>query len=178
MYSILRSATLITLLATLPFLAGAQEDYFLQVPDVPGEADIVNYERQICISSFSWGVASSTEGSQGGGTAGVAVQEDFLLGKSLDIATVKIFEAVTLGKSFSEVTLTVLVTGSDGSKRRLAEYIFVNLKFSSIQPGGDSEGTLKEVIGIVSELVTVRHFDESGSFTNEFTWNFDKNAPG
>jgi hypothetical protein len=60
--------TLVVALSLVASLPAYGQDYFLDIPGgpgfsvpIPGDANIVGYEGQICIKSFSWNVQADVD---------------------------------------------------------------------------------------------------------------------
>ena len=154
------------LLLLLPLVIAVQEaraqgaEYFLDIPDIPGSATDADYQGQICITSFSWGVevppAATTGGTRNRGTP---EQQYFLLGKNMDIASPNLFNAVTSQRAYPEVTLTLVQ--ANGS--RAFRYVFEDVTFEQVETGADDSGVLREVIGLRATQVEITHYEQNAA---------------
>ena len=168
---------LIGVLLALPSLVSAQDNYFLDIPGIPGESQDVQYFQQICISTFSWNVEVDFTGGSGGGGASKAQQDDVLLGKVFDISSTELFEATLKSTVFKEMILTATALNSSGQSMPVTSYRFRDAFIVRYQPGGTEEGQVKEVIGIRADRVEITDYDENGNVVSVFGWNFNTNLP-
>lgn len=162
-------------LLILPFLLQAQQEYFLEIPNIDGEATTAGYEDQICISSFSWDVTSTI--TTGGGGSGRGVAGPFRMGKNFDLASPLLYLSVPQGRFFPDMTLTIVTMDGNGQRRVLGEYSFTDVRITSYEPGGNTTALPTEVITITFGELEIKYFDSRGSETSA-TWNFTENVGG
>lgn len=116
-------------------------DFFLKLDGVEGEATGKGHEKEIDISSFSWGASNAgTSGIGGGGGAGKVSMQDLHVTKKTDKASPKLMLFCANGTHVKTGLLTVRKAGGDQQeylKIKLAD-IFV----SSYQQGGTGSETI------------------------------------
>ena len=87
-------------------------DAFLKLGDLKGESVVKDFEKQIQVQSWSWGMnqAGTTHKGTGGGAGKVDVS-DMAISKTCDTASPNLALACCNGKHFDEAVLTVRKAG-------------------------------------------------------------------
>lgn len=92
--------------------ANAAPVYFLQIDTIKGESTDVRHRDWIDVSSFSWGIHSSTSiGTGGGRVAGKAEFSPLAWTQLLDMSVPPMFVGVASGQHYRNATLDVLQPG-------------------------------------------------------------------
>ncbi len=88
-------------------------DYFLRIPEIPGESTDDKHKGEIDIESFSWGLSHSGSAAHGGGGlgAGKATFQDFHFTAPLSKASPLLFLACASGTHMKEAVLTARKAG-------------------------------------------------------------------
>jgi type VI secretion system secreted protein Hcp len=125
-------------------------DYFLKIPDVPGEVARVGHENEIEILSFSWGVANAARPGVGTGRAGAGRLEasDLTVMKTTDRASAPLMALCALGKAIGQdVVLTGAFGGGGFQNARVltasldvVRYILKGAMISSVSVSGSTGG--------------------------------------
>jgi type VI secretion system secreted protein Hcp len=109
-------------------------DAFLKIDGIDGESTDKTHPNEIEISSFSWGVANTGDGSTGsGGGTGKAALQDFSFSMATSKASPNLMLACASGKHLSQAALTLRRGGFEFVKIRLADCLV-----SSYQLAGDN----------------------------------------
>ena len=140
-------------------------DMFIKIGDIKGESKDKTHKESIDLLAWSWGASNSgTTHLGGGGGAGKANFQDLSFTKYIDSASPLIVQAVSGGKHYPKVTLTirkagdkpieylvmelneVLVTsystGGSGGEDRLTENVTLNFgKFTYSYSPQKNDGT-------------------------------------
>ena len=122
---------LFSLLLVFPALAADRTPQAVAILHLGGE--------QIEVLSWSWGMTQATSAGSDGGGAGKVVMQDFHFTKSIDRASMTLFDACVKGQHFPTATLTARKAG--GGQQEYLIVKFNDLLVSSYQTGG-SEGSL------------------------------------
>ena len=153
------------LVASLPSLAAS--DYLLKFDGVEGESQMKGFEKQIEISSFSWGVSQSASGAAN--RAGKSCPSDLNLGKAVDKATPPLIANSVAGNVSPTAILIGLRGGGGGSAPQ--PYIKLELKnvmVSSYSTSGASGGAAaQDAFSLRFGSMTVTYFqqNDNGSTT-------------
>jgi len=92
--------------------ASAATDLFLKIDGVQGESADRAHPNEIDVLAWSWGATNSSVVRAGGAGAGKASFNDLSVSKYVDSSSPALVAAVSTGKSFKTVTLTVRKTGA------------------------------------------------------------------
>lgn len=118
-------------------------DAYLSIDGVKGESQEDQHKDWIEVLSFNHKVTqptSSTRSSAGGGTTGASEHGDIIITKYVDMASPKLYDAVSTGKHFKKAAID-FCRQSGGSK---VKYLTINLEelvISSVVADGNSKGT-------------------------------------
>ena len=105
-------ATGVALLGVMPGTAGA-DSAFLRLDGIKGESAARDFEDQIDVSAFSWGMTNPAApgGGGGGGGAGRVSFQDLTVTKAVDAASPPLFAATATGQQVRNAVLTVVSSG-------------------------------------------------------------------
>ena len=105
-------ATGVALLGVMPGAAGA-DSAFLRLDGIKGESAARDFEDQIDVSAFSWGMTNPAApgGGGGGGSAGRVSFQDLTVTKAVDAASPPLFAATATGQQVRNAVLTVVSSG-------------------------------------------------------------------
>ncbi len=160
-----------------PLLHAASVDYFLKIDGVDGESTDAVHKGEIDIDSFSWGITSPGN-KFGGGGAGKAVIQDFVLAKKVDKSSPALSLSVATGKHYKKAVLTVR-----NDSRNPKDYYVITMEdvlVSSYQVGGSSGTDPKEQVSLSFGKVKVEYKEngkggEEGGGRFESGWDLEKN---
>jgi len=117
-------------------------DTFLKIGTIPGESTDDKHKDWIEILSFNWGVAQPSAGSRSSGGAASAERcdhHDFMVTKTLDKASPKLFLSCCKGEHINEVK--VELCRATGDKQKYMEYKMSDVIVSGVRPGGAAHGS-------------------------------------
>jgi type VI secretion system secreted protein Hcp len=117
-------------------------DYFLKLdPKVEGESTDSKHKGEIELESWSFGVFNQSSTLQGGGGgAGKAEPQPFMLTKKNDKSTPRLAQAVAMGDHFKAAIITVRKAG--GAQQEYLTITLNDVYISSYQVGGSGNGQL------------------------------------
>jgi len=119
----------------------AQVDYFLKITNVKGESTDEKHKGEIELESWSFGGTNAASfSSGGGGGAGKVALQDFHFVKKTDMASVKLFVAMSTGEHLPSAILTCRKAGKDQQ-----EFLVITLTdtmVSSYQTGGSAGSSI------------------------------------
>jgi len=119
----------------------AQVDYFLKITNVKGESTDEKHKGEIELESWSFGGTNAASfSSGGGGGAGKVALQDFHFVKKTDMASVKLFVAMSTGEHLPSAILTCRKAGKD--QQEFFKVTFSDVLVSSFQVGGNEGATL------------------------------------
>jgi len=122
----------------------AASDFVMKIDGVEGESEQKGYEKQIEISSFSWGITQSgTFAAGGGGGAGKASFQDLHCTSGVGKHSVKLAELCATGAHIPKAVLTVRKAG--GTQEVAYTVTMEDLLISSYQSGGSAGSDLLPV---------------------------------
>ncbi len=125
----------LVLVVGLLFSAGATAAAYLKLPDIEGESMAADYEGDIEILSWSWGVSNFGSGIALGRRLGGACIQDMSLVKYIDKASIDLIMSVTTATQHDEATLTLVKNTGDAS----LAYLVIEMRdvsISSFSTGG------------------------------------------
>jgi type VI secretion system secreted protein Hcp len=153
-------------------------------PDVNGEATQVNFEQNIEIYSFSWGLSNPTTVSSGqaGLSAGKVSISNFNVMKKTDAASCPMFAACCAGQHYSGAVVTLLkATGVSGQQQAFLTYTFTDVMVESIQwsgsSGGDDVPTESASFAFAAVAISYQKQDEATgamSAAGDASWDLTK----
>jgi type VI secretion system secreted protein Hcp len=112
-------------------------DFFLDIPDIPGESTDDKFKGKIDLISWSWGEANSgTAQSGGGGGSGKVSAQDFHFVKKMDKSSPLIAQSCATGKHFAKGQLICRKAG--GNQLVYFTTDFTEFLISSYQVGASS----------------------------------------
>ena len=120
-------------------------DYFLKLPDIPGESANEGHKDEIEILSFSFG-ATQTGGTTGGAGAGKVIFSDISFTKPVDKSTPLLYLTCAQGKHIP----TAVLYGRKAGERN-TDYLVITLSdvlISSVQTGGSAGDRPTESISL------------------------------
>jgi type VI secretion system secreted protein Hcp len=119
-------------------------DAFLKLGDLKGESQVKDFEEQIQVLSWSWGMSQTGTTHQGsGGGAGKVNVQDMAVTHYVDTASPNIIKACCSGKHFPEATLTLRKAGEEALNYMVIE--LSDLIVTSVSTGGsDGEERITE----------------------------------
>ena len=154
---LLLPACLLALLAVAgPAQAATQ--YFVKIPNVPGESLADHAKDEIIATSFSWGMSVPVTRAASGGSTGKAAFTDFTFQHRVDRASPLLLRLATLGQHSRSVKISAFETTS-GPAIRYLEYCLEDVIVSKIAV----EGTA--TLGRPLETVTLN----PGKFEERYT---------
>ena len=119
----------------------ADSDFYLQIDTIIGESESVGFEKQMQISSWSFGATNSGSAAYGGGLGtGKVNLQDFSFTITHGKASPQLFLACAKGNHIPSAVLTCRKTGGGGSPFAYLKITFGDLIISSRQIGG-SDGS-------------------------------------
>ena len=110
-------------------------DAFLKIEGIEGESLQKGHEKEIELSSFSWGEQNtgSFAGNLGGGSGKVSMQ-DFHYSVPINKSSPKLFLACATGEHIKGATLTIRKAGK--TQQEFLKWKFTDLLISSYHTGG------------------------------------------
>jgi type VI secretion system secreted protein Hcp len=127
-------------------------DMFMQIENIPGEAQDKDHTNQIDVLAWSWGLSNSgSMATGGGGGSGQSSANDFSFTKWVDKASPELMKACAFGThipkgqltvrkaggtkpldylviKFEEFLVTSVSTGGSGGEDRLTENVSINFR--------------------------------------------------
>lgn len=159
----------------------AQADYYLKIDTIEGESIAVGFEKQMQISSWSFGASNSGSAVQGMGLgAGKVSLQDFHFVVQNGKASPQLFLACAKGNHIPQAILSCRKTGGDGSPYTYTKITFGDLVISSFNTGGsDGSKTLPtEQIAFNFTNITFEYFEQKQdgtvSLTNTTSYDIKK----
>ena len=119
-------------------------DMYLNIDGIKGESQDDKHKDWIEVLSYSHGMAmpvSSTKSSAGGGSSGRTQHGDFVISKYIDLASPKLYEAVSSGKHFGKVTFEMCRAG--GSQLPYLTITLEEVIISNVQQEGPKSNGYK-----------------------------------
>jgi len=109
--------------------ASGAVDYYLQLPNIPGEATATGFEKQIAVSAFTMGFEQTLNiGSQSSGAgAGKITYLPFSIEKHYDLASTKLFLAAAAGTPMNGVIFSIVKTGSGSADGKSAPKAYLKV---------------------------------------------------
>jgi type VI protein secretion system component Hcp len=164
--------TLVIALSLVVSLPAYGQDYFLDIPGIPGDVNVVGYEGQVCIKSFSWDVPAEVDFIGGYLRSNSLALVEFQFGKLIDLASPLLFGAVTGGQRHPLLTFSIVLR-TDNGVRKLAVYELRDAFFSGYQPGGSRNFRPEEVISLKAEQVKITYYNvETNEELSSYEYNF------
>jgi type VI secretion system secreted protein Hcp len=121
----------------------AQTDMFLKLDDIKGESADDTHGGEIQIDSWSWGVANTGSGHEGGGSgAGKAHFSDLTVTKKVDKASPVLIQMCAAGTIIQNALLTVRKAGG----KKPVEHIKITMNQVLISGENLSAGSALEVV--------------------------------
>jgi type VI secretion system secreted protein Hcp len=114
--------------------AEAAVDFFLKIPDIPGESQDADHEDEIDILAIDWTIAVELAPGDDGQLAAMARLGEIVLTKRPDLASHELTHVVQQGTAIPEMDLAVRRTHAAGE-----DYLQIQLTdvlVSSVQPSG------------------------------------------
>ncbi|QQS39646.1 MAG: type VI secretion system tube protein Hcp [Acidobacteriota bacterium] len=117
----------------------AESDFYLQIDGVEGECVAPGFEKQMQISSWSFGATNSGSSTLGTGLgSGRASIQDFHFVVENGKASPALFRHTCKGTHIPKAVLTCRKTGGDGNPYTYYKVTFEELALSSFQTGASS----------------------------------------
>ncbi|MAW95310.1 MULTISPECIES: type VI secretion system tube protein Hcp [unclassified Leeuwenhoekiella] len=172
MKAIFKLAVLVLTTITLQ----AQNQMYLEIPDIPGESQRMNFEDQIVVDAFAFSVKNPKTKVGSGRVSSRVVFSGIQIHKKTDIATNPMLEGLKQRQRFNEVKLTLVSeSGGQGSQAYLV-YTLKNVVISAYEIEGTTEDLrpaerwLLEFESINS-VYTRTDIDGSAGDSNEFEYS-------
>ena len=146
----------------------AQAAIFVKFDGIDGESNDRDHQNWSDVLSVSEGITRPDAGAAGATrTRGAARFEDIVISKELDKASVKLREALALGRVIPTVTIDVTRTFTDAGRATYFKYELKNVMISSFQmsaSGNDSAGAPVESVALNFEeiKITYTEYDDRG----------------
>lgn len=143
-------------------------DAYLKIEGVEGEATAKDFQNQIDLYSFSWGVSNPANAGMGTGLgAGRATLSSFNLMKKTDKASPGLFQACCSGKHFEKATVSMRKAG--GEQVVFLKYEFSTIFIESVQWSGSSGGddVPTESLSFAFEKVDIEYFPQAAKGSTE-----------
>jgi type VI secretion system secreted protein Hcp len=115
----------------------AAVDYFLKIEGIDGESDASKHEKEIEISSFSWGASQGTHGAGGGGGAGKVKFDDIKFHTQVNASSPKLMLACASGEHIKKAVLTCRKAGKD--QQDFYQITFSDVLVSSYENSGHGQ---------------------------------------
>jgi len=154
----------------------AQVDYFLKITNVKGESTDEKHKGEIELESWSFGGTNAASfSSGGGGGAGKVSLQDFHFVMKTDMASVKLFVAMSTGEHLPSAVLTCRKAGKDQQ-----EFLIITLTdtmVSSYQTGGSAGASIipSEQVSLGYSKIEVKYKEQKpdGSLGGEVVGGWD-----
>jgi type VI secretion system secreted protein Hcp len=131
----------------------AETDYYLKVDGIEGESTREGKEKQIEVTSWSFGATQAgTAAGTGGAGAGKVSIHDFNFTMENSTAASKLFNATTSGKHIKSAILSCRKAG--GKQEDYMIVTFTDVLISSFQQGGGGSGIVP-VVSITFNAVKI-----------------------
>lgn len=131
-------------------------DMYLKIDGVDGESISKGHEKNIQISSFSWGASNPTTGVTGTGLgAGKVSLSDMSFSANVSKASPLLFQKCAAGEHIAKAVFTARKAGKD--QQEFYKITLSDLLISSYQAGGSDSGDLP--MDSFSLTFTKIHFD-------------------
>jgi type VI secretion system secreted protein Hcp len=156
-------------------------EILMKIPGVDGEASTKGHEKEIELSSFSFGASNpSNVGSGSGSGAGKVDLSSISIQKQVDLSSAKLFQKCCEGKHFDTATIVCREAGGDSP----VEYWTIKLKqvfIDNISWGASSGGGKpSESISVSFAEVSFEYYsqDDKGAKKDKVSggWNIKTNA--
>ena len=134
----------VALLGVMPGTAGA-DSAFLRLDAIKGESTSRDFEDQINVSAFSWGMTNPAApgGGGGGGGAGRVSFQDLTVTKAVDAASPPLFAAAATGQHVRDAVLTVVASGA--RPEAYLRYCLRDVTVASLKQEGTGERPVETV---------------------------------
>jgi type VI secretion system secreted protein Hcp len=156
---------------------------FLELKDIPGEAQDSKYKDKIELQSFSWGATNNSSYANGtGGNIGKGHIHDISFSKFMCKASPELMKRVVSGKAISDgkLLLCKLSGETDGDKIAYYEIKLQNIVVTSYQVAASGGGQLPMESGTLHFVVTQPKYkpqknEGSADGGNGFGWDLQQN---
>jgi type VI secretion system secreted protein Hcp len=112
-------------------------DFYLKIPNIPGEAKEERHREWIEVDSWSFGISNNSDPGRGSGaTKSVANFTEFSFTKRNDRSSPRIFQTICSGMHIPELTFG---GQKAGAKQGIADYLILRFRdciISSLQQSG------------------------------------------
>ena len=160
--------------------ASAQAAIFVKFDGIDGESTEARHTKWSDVLSVSEGISRPDTGTAGSTrTRGAAQYKDIVISKELDKASVKLREALALGRVIPTVEIEVTATYG-GARVTYFKYELKNVLISSFQmdaSGNDQAGPPVESVSLNFEEITITYteYDDAGAKKGDvvFTYQVD-----
>ena len=157
---IMKIRILLALLLLMPGVSFAGVNFYMKIPDIPGESKNADHEGEIDVYGISWSMSQSGR---------LSCLEDMEVNKLVDLSTPYLFLAQSTGRAFDEV---VIMARKDSGDAHL-DYLTItlsNVMISSLSTGGDrGDNPLTEKVTLGFDKMTIKYVvqNEDGSGGDE-----------
>jgi type VI secretion system secreted protein Hcp len=114
----------------------AAVDYYLKIEGIDGEAAAKGHEKEIELSSFSWGESNTAHAGGGGGGAGRVNMQDVHFTTKVNAASPKLMLACASGEHIKKAVLTCRKAGKD--QQEYMKFTLSDVFVTSYQTGGSA----------------------------------------
>ncbi|QLH04317.1 hypothetical protein C5F49_02530 [Nitrosopumilus oxyclinae] len=143
---------ILVLFATVFTVQGAYAAILVEIPSIPGESKIKDFENQIIVDSLNFEIDRTLAESGKDGTAdiniGVGEISEIAMSKNLDLASSGIFKSSVSGNNVGDVKISFLTTTSDKPHVYL-EYILHNSFIKDWQTSANSDDRPDEEFSLI-----------------------------
>lgn len=159
----------------------AQSDYYLKIDTIEGESEAVGFEKQMQISSFSFGANNSGSARQGTGMGtGKVSFQDFHFTVQNGKQSPALLLACCKGNHIPNAVLTLRKAGGDGKPYTYEKYTFGDIIISNYQVGGSDGSSMlpTEQISFNFTKITHEYFQQKQdgrvALTNTISYDIKK----
>jgi type VI secretion system secreted protein Hcp len=152
---------------------GTATNYYLRIPNIPGDSAVNNHANDIDVQTFTWGMTNSA------GTATGAKFTNLTITKFIDPASPLLMSAAAAGTSLGTIVLFAEKPGPSPF-----EYVRLTIggaKVTSLKQTGDRASGILETVGLAYTKLTLRYAKQSqdGSIgtTIQRCWNLSTQQP-
>ncbi len=154
----------------------AQVDYFLKIPEAPGESPDSKHSGEIEVIDFSFGIQQSGTSAFGGGAgAGKANFNDFHFTKRYDKASPKLMQMCAVGEHIKKATLVCRKAGKEQQEYLKVDFSDVLVSSYTIGGGGGGNVIPNDSISLNFSKIEVEYKEQKadGTLGGSTKGNFD-----
>ena len=140
------------MLLFIPGAAFAGVNFYMKIPDIPGESKTADHEGEIDVYGISWSMSQSGR---------LSCLQDMEVSKLVDLSTPLLFLAQSMARSFDEI---VIMARKDSGEAHL-DYLTITLSntmISSISTGGDrGDNPLTEKVTLGFDKMIIKYIAQN-----------------